>query len=49
MDPNELLYKQKQLYNIAKHLIVTKRERWWAMRNEQVLMNTHTPLFINNQ
>ena len=26
MDTNELLYKQKWPYNIAKHLIVTKRE-----------------------
>ena len=46
MDPNELLYKQKQLYNIAKHLIVTKREMCWAVRNELVEMNTHTLLFM---
>ena len=29
-------------HNIAKPLIVTKRERWWAERNELVEMNTHT-------
>ena len=39
MDTNELLYKQKWAYNIAKHLIVTKREKWWALRNELVEMN----------
>jgi len=37
--------KQKWPHNIAKHLMVTKREKWWAMRNEKVLMNIYTLLF----
>ena len=45
LDPNELLYKQKQLYNIAKPVIVTKRDRWCTVRNELVEMNVHTLLF----
>ena len=49
-DPTELLYKQKQLYNIAKPLIVTKRERWRTVRNELVEMYIHTLLFeITNE
>ena len=37
--------KQKWPHNIAKHLMVTKREKWGAMRNEKVLMNIYTLLF----
>ena len=32
-------------HGIAKHLIVTEREMWWASRNEQVETNIHTLLF----
>ena len=49
MDTNELLYQIEIAPCIAKHLMVTKRERWWAIRNEHVLMNIHTLLFTNNE
>ena len=49
MDTNELLYQTEIAPGIAKHHMVTKRERWWAMRNEQVEMNIYTLLFINKQ
>ena len=49
MDTNELLYQKEIAPRIAEHVMVTKRERWWAMRNEQVLMNIHTLLFINKE
>ena len=39
----------KQPCNIAKHLMFIKRERWWVVRNEQVLMIEYTLLFIKNQ
>ena len=41
--------KQKWPHNIAKHLMFTKRERWWVVRNEKVLMIVYTLLFIKNQ
>ena len=46
MDTNELLYHTETPYNIAKHLIVPKRVRWWAVSNEWVEMNIHTLLFM---
>ena len=49
MDTNELLYQKEIAPRIAEHVMVTKREKWWAVRNEQVEMNIHTLLFISNQ
>ena len=45
MDTNELLYHTETPHNIAKHLIVPKRVRWWAVSNKQVEMNIHTTLY----
>ena len=30
MDTNELLYQIERPQNIAKHLMVTNKERWWG-------------------